>query len=508
MPTANYHPNTTVPTDYSGAYASAFPEIWLNDFEKKGELSNAFAADIGSPKSSSIIWKRMQGESEQGLTMHFRTVGELRSLPRTGTDKLKGYETKMQTDGHSLTVDQIRFGTAIDTRSQAFLGILGSNLPSVSKSLLSEQWNWFNMEAIMLKAITDIDSGSNVIYPSGASSLATLRSAHTLDMDLVRNAKSRLLWQNAMPTKVTRGMGGGSVAGFHFKMPTFATFDLKADSDYQSALENAFTRGVDNPIFSGDIVPVDGCLLQDINVFEHSGVGPIGSPWQRVARLGAAIDLDSEVPTYITGGGSDNTAGGTSSGDYFAFFSNAAFKFHASDTISADTSTDRYCAIINPPDATTDPGKIMFVNYRVNSSHALTIRYVLSDQTSGTEATTVGQVKWNGGGSSTNPFYGKTTKSVESGALIVETNEYGVPFGYVVGFGAGAIYIGHGRPPLSRASLVDDYENEFGYAVQGFWGICAAQDRIGRRNGLIICPVAMDYSAFGYPNDITTANMA
>jgi hypothetical protein len=145
---------------------------------------------------------------------------------------------------------------------------------------------------------------------------------------------------------------------------------LEFDPNFLQALREAGNRGRVNSIFTGGYTNVRGHVIKEYEAIEHDGYGAIGSPLNPMARLGTArTSIAVGAADYIVGGGSDYDANNILVKP-MKHFPEYAYPFLAGDTFTIAGNAS-YVAIINPPNAATDPNKYGFYKIGVGQPVAL-----------------------------------------------------------------------------------------------------------------------------------------
>lgn len=472
--------------------ADAAPEIWRRKFEAASAVKDFFGPLEGAEGSGKPIIRKDDFSKGQGEKVHIRNYSALRGLGVLGDRLLRGSEEKVKTGGWSFLVDMVRHGTAITKRVGAKLGI-GSEMDTIARNVLAEWWGWRKQSDAMMSLIHQ-SNARNFLYGNSRANREALKSDDVLSTSDIVNAAQLIKDVGGAPCYVTNDPKTNSeVWGYLTVFPSAAGTSLRNSSTYLQAAREAGIRGPQNPLYTGKYVPWDGNVLYDVNFFDHDADGPIGSPLTPRMLLGKAIAGDETNPAYITGGGSNNTAG-TGTQPYSCFFSNYAWEFNTDSTgkLAADT-TDRYCLIINRTGA--NAGKVGFYNFQTNNGTKLTILKGLASAASGIWYTKVGNVTWD-----TGAFEGMCSNVHPSGSLVIETNSYGVPFCRIPVLGADSLARGYGNPAMSREEEKEDYGMQVGYAVQGVYGQAPCQRRDGVFPNFAILECALALQGIDLPN--------
>jgi hypothetical protein len=230
---------------------------------------------------------------------------------------------------------------------------------------------------------------------------------------------------------------------------------------------------VQNQIFRGDFVDWNGHGIYRWYIRDHDAFGPVGSVILPRAFLGTAIPADNTAYP-ITGGGSALGAAALPAPNYFEAFSNAPWTFTNGVAIAADVTTVRYVLIQNLTGA--NAGKFGFYSYQVNTGLVLTMVSRLRAAAAGAAVTTLGNVTWN-----VAPWLvAFLTDSHPIGSLIIETNSFGVPFGYSFMLGEMAGICGYGslKGRSAKGARTEEHRNhgmDHGIGIEACFGSAPVQ---------------------------------
>jgi hypothetical protein len=200
---------------------------------------------------------------------------------------------------------------------------------------------------------------------------------------------------------IGRDPAGKAVRGYAVVSCTDALTSLELDDDFKAAIRATNYMPNTKYIFSGGYTPVRGHIIKEYEAFEHDGYGAIGSPMNPMGRLATAITggINVGAANYITLGGSDYDANNilVKPAKYFPEY---AYPVQAGVTLTP-ANQDFYVAIINPPNATTDPNK--YGLYRIgndqlvplvaNDGVKLAIEAALTSTSTAATVSTSGAVK-------------------------------------------------------------------------------------------------------------------
>jgi hypothetical protein len=345
----------------------------------------------------------------------------------------------------------------------------------------------------MLMELRRRATARNILRPNNKASLSALRTADVFSTATVLHGVNTLTSLGGKPVRIGKSSAGAPIRQFVFLGVNHALESFRNSSSYLEAAYNADVRGAMNSLFTGDILPWNGNLIYNWDVEDPEDLAPAGCPLLPRAFLGTAITAGTTA-VDITGGGNATNAADTEV-QFFGYFNNAAYNGCEGSKIAADTSTERYVAILNLSGA--DAGKVMFASYKVNNGNKLTMFKRLGGTAAGDAVTTLGQITWGTG------TYGGVTlaTAAAAGSLVVEVNEYGVPFGYMLGLGEMAGVMGHGS--IDGASAIakrteehTNHDMDHAIGLETVFGSRAFQRIDGQPGGFALIECALPLRGF------------
>lgn len=489
------------------------PQLW-----KKGadvaEQDEDFFQEFEGKGAMSPIRVETDFSKDAGQVINFRNMAGLYG-PGVRGDTLIGDNVETWKVGdYSLAVDYIRHATRRNLRTEDQTGL---------KSELAEFVNVQLGKWLGRKKTTDmtmmlrhrLHPSSLVIADVSAqskNSVEDLRSADVITMNGVIRWGQQLKTMGGLPAMIGRTVDKNPILAYTVVSTGEALVSVKTADDYKQAQREAGIRGDDNVLFRGAYSRIDGHALREWNPLDHDGLGPVGSAMNPKAYLGIAI-ADGTAAVDITGGGDPTSAVATYPGgakpQFFERFSNFAYQFGDSSINSGSlaplTAADwggsltgtRYCLIYNLTASALggDAGKMGFYSFTTNDGNKLTMTGRLASASSGIANTTIGNVTWGSG-----PWVAsKLTTAHPSGAVIIETNSYGVPFGYSFVLGAQAALRGYGRFRNERTEQT--YEGGFvkDVFITSVFGQTPKIRTDGRSNNVLRVLHAIQYAGLNIP---------
>lgn len=434
-----------------GAEVSEQEEDFFQEFEGKGAMSP--------------IRVETDFNKDAGQTIIFRTRAGLYADGVRGDTLIGDNVEEWRVGDYSLTVDYLRHATRRNLRTEDQTGLRDEIAEGINEDL----GKWLGRKktkdlSMMLRhrlhptslVIADVSSGPK-------ASVEDLRSADVITMNGIIGWGQQLKTMGGKPAMIGKTVDKNPIMAYTLVSPGEALVSLKTADDWKQAQREAGVRGDDNVIFRGAWNRIDGHAIREWNPPDHDGRGAIGSACNPKAILGVTI-ADGTGAVDITGGG-DATSAAVISAKYFEHFSNYAYQFGDSSITTGSlaplTAADwggsltgtRYALIYNV--SGSDAGKMGFYSFTTNDGNKLTMTGRLASAASGIANTTIGNVTWG-----TAPWVAsKLTTAHPAGSIVIETNSYGVPFGYSFVFGAQAALRGYGRFRADRTE--QRYEGGF-----------------------------------------------
>lgn len=481
------------------------PRVWNTTVMQTAESEDIYTAMQGKPGSGKAFIEDRSLTAKAGAEVIMSVIAPLNGPGLRGNAYRPGNEEKRKANTFSCKIDYIWNGVATDKQAKNNL-IIFSDFDRQTQADLGGWLGRFKMNDMKMKLILTANptrnsaaSQRNIFRPSNKGSREALRSGDTVSVDAIVVASELAKTNGAKAASTVQAGPGNQLKKFICQTTSAAMTSVKRDSRYRNAIEQAGNKdNTGNPSFSGKFVNVDGNAIFEHEIVDQDGWGPIGSPQTPKASLGTAIVAGTSA-LVITGGGNAAGAAISPAPLYFGWFSDYAYLFNSFDaSVATDSSTTRYALIYNWTGA--DAGKFMFVSWNANNGNQLTVVARLSAGSTGTQATTVGNVTW---GSSTWTDASGTTLLCETaaeGSTIVETNSYGVPIGFSFIFGEAAAIRCWGRDDMNRVTENRNYGFAMGIGVECEYGQTAALRTDGIAPNYILIEHAQSYAGVPLPN--------
>lgn len=488
------------PNDGSSLSAMSDPRfLWSKAISiYEGEEDPFMAMEGGG---DAIIETKTETSADAGTTIRFQVTSEFGDEGKQGDETFEDqddYEEMLLGD-FELTVDWLRHGTRWKKRGMEIMGIGGELKRHIPKLL--GRWLGKAKSHSMQMTMLHKTNSANHFYTTGSQDSLTLGDCLTYDEIVKGGAILKPL--GGTPARIGRDSSGNPIWGATILATDNATYGLKLDPVYRLNLQNGFTRGGDNYLFSGGVANVDGHLIKEYVPKRGDIEGAVGSPLNPQALLGVAIAGGTSA-VDIKGGGNSTSAAKTKK-KYFKYFPKFAYSWRAAqgsrtaDTLSTtsevcwdltalgeDGATQNvfYVRITNPPNAATDPGKWCIYECSANDGNKLTTTARLGASDSGVRYQTVGAVTWDAN---------KHTVTHAEGALVTLCNASGVPLGATLVLYRQAAYRGYGSV---RNNRVED-SKEGGFIqeryIESVFGQCLREDRVGNKPGIAVIKHAIHY---------------
>ena len=395
-------------------------------------------------------------------------------------------------NSNELAADYLRNATSCTWRTDEYMGMQGELVDGQAEEL----GKWMGREKSARAGMTFVLKGGaeNLLLAGGKTTESLLVTADGLSYDDIMFMGQALKPLGGRPAEVAT-VRGSPVLKYVLVGTTPGLFSLKSDSDYKQIVREAGPREKydENPLFEGGYMDLDGHRIVERNPIDPDGYAWSGSEFNAKAFLGEAITAGTAA-FAIKGGGSAAAAAITNI-DYFRFFPNFAFEFMPLD-VYVPGATEQYLLIVNPRNATTDPGKIGMYAYTTgNTGNTITITKRLAAVQNGPVAMrTVGSVTWE-----TGVWAGLHTESHPVGATIVLCNAKGVPIGDSVMLGAMAMLRGYGKYRNKRTQWLVDGDFETRKYITTVFGQQLRKNVNGRYPGYVRLRHAIRYPELGLP---------
>jgi N4-gp56 family major capsid protein len=269
------------------AVSGLTPQQWDSDFFTDYVRASRFKRYMGTDEMSMIQLKDDLSK-KKGDSVTFALVNELVGNGVTGNSTLKGNEERLNSRSHRVTVDVLRHAVAVDDWDEQKSVI---DLRDAAKSQL-RQWAQKKLRDGILSAFGQIDGvaftsstvaqrntwaannsdrilfGDNTGNYSATFATGTfaVSTAETLTPNILSLMKR--MAQTASPKIKPISVKDMDQEWYVAFVGPYAWRDLTEDNPTTNVLtlanRDARTRGVDNPLFTGDSLVWDGIIIREI----------------------------------------------------------------------------------------------------------------------------------------------------------------------------------------------------------------------------------------------------
>ncbi len=483
-------------------------EAWSNLLEVIKGNSNVLSVLVGPPGSKKPLTTRDELSAGRRDRVNMNVAASLGMHPRMGSEQLVGYNETPQHGNWTIRVDQKRIavGWSEFVRSMANTG---KSFKETYAELLGERFGQIEQEDALMRFRKDATAGIT-LYPGGATSVATLRAAHTLDVDTIKRGSAKLSTLGCTPAMIGKTrVTNRPINKFVFFGADGAVRGIKDEIGYNANVVATLSAdGVDSPLLDGDFIPIDGQMIMPWYVVDHDNPGPIGSSILPKALLGDASPTHGADPAGTIAAGTttfDVYGGGVTQADLgdqsdlykpFVFFDGYPFKHFQEESIGADSAI--YGFVVYDP----DDGKWCYYDYTGsdNNGKSIAVRRRLGSTTSGVRYTTI---KADGlGGSGATIWTYDTAYNKEDfgpGCLIIPVNNYLVPLGDVFGWGADAGGYAYGEFKNQRIIDGGDFGDRTAFGIKSIYGCGVRLDTRNKPRGFVRIRCAVQHEGVNLP---------
>ena len=470
-------------------------------------------ADFWAPMeggSNAVIETVTDTSKGRGQKITFTNMAGLYNEPKLGDelfDDGSSFE-EINLNHYDLSVDYLRHGVRYTERLEEVMGMRGEIVAGVPREL--GKWLGRQKSEKMFMAFLHQSSLNNRIYADNKASVAALTSSDTIKWEDFVSARTQLERLNGAPAKVGTDRNGNAINRYIAVATTDALFGFEVN-DLKTLLGsgNTDTQGASNLLWSGGFHDIRGTMIKKYNPIDHDGVGAIGSPLNPKAILGCSTSngfVSATTQTAEGGGGATAVATLTIYGGgvysvpsanklFFKYFPGHEFKFLYGETLGLAASLYAnevfYVAVVNPPNAPRDPGKVGFYQCAASQNGQTLTKTV---ETFTDADVTIGGA-WPGC-----PAWDddKHTNNHDPGAGIYLCNAAGVYIGHTLFLGKMAARRGYGK---HRNTRTDD-QHEGGFVKDIFittvFGQSVCKDAAGRIPGYLVLTHAVEYAGVPY----------
>lgn len=284
------------------------PELWDEKFFEEYIRESRFLPYKGTSEND-IIQLKDNLTAKKGDRVNFALVNKLTGEGRTGNQTLEGYEEELDSRSFELTVDPLRHAVVVSEWDEQKSAIA---LRDAGKTML-KLWFMEKERDHIIRAFGSIngvaygsaseankdawlvDNADRVLFGSAVGNNSSNdHSASLLNVDTTNDrataAGLRLLKRRARAASpIIRPIRiEGDQEWYVVFFGPKGWRDISADTTIAQVNRDARTRGLDNPIFTGDSLVYDGMILREVpEIATLSGVGNSGADVEPVYLTGA-----------------------------------------------------------------------------------------------------------------------------------------------------------------------------------------------------------------------------
>jgi hypothetical protein len=446
-----------------GEYFDTVVEHWRSQTDFLAQLQ-------GGPGSGKPFVLKQELGKFAGDTINISVMDDLGQSGRRGDDRAVNYEETPAENSFAVKVDVLRVVLGYNQLSKWAAANKVSTIAAYPM-LTGKRVGQIEQEDMIWK-LRQRSNSQNTIRPGGKASLDTLRYSDTLDTNTFNIGYNVLTSNGADPASIGKMKGGMDLNKYICMGPNFGFQGIWQDPTFTNALQRCYLDGPMNPFWTNDLPDYNGCVLQRVNVINHSNPGQIGSAMIPEALLGDTVAGGTIAsPIVIYGGGRTQSSLGDAKVLYKPFegFYGNEKLFGKAITSGADAGT-YYALIIDPADQKWTMFSYVGTDVGSNGNN-ITVTSRLHSSTTGTGVSTLGNVTYDVAVNKTGTF--------PSGSRIVQCNAYGVPVCdfYLYGTDAGAK--AYGAWKNKQIDNEDDYKALQGIGTSSIYGCEMKIDTLG-----------------------------
>lgn len=487
-------------------------QLWKQGADMFERTADVFNDLEGGPEA--FVQIETDTAAGNGQTIHFRVKSGFYGPGRMGSQLYTdpSHFEELQMSSNVLTVGLMRNAYSSFFMLEQDLGMVG-DLENGTNEMLGE---WMGREKTAQMGLSSLHQCdiTNHIVANGRGNINSLQASDGLSPDDVVTCEAMLSSMGGRPADFAIDGQGNRIRKFMFLTTQIGTQSLQTDPDYKARLlAAAAAQGAKSPLFTGDLMPIQGGMIKKWDIVDHDGVGPVGSFLTPKAYLGQAV-VDG-TSADLTGTGNGITGGGDSVSAlktqylFFRDFPLYGITFCNGETVSGTASTQMiaensnkfYVVVVNPANAagddpnTSQPVANKWCIYRVsaNNGNKLTVDQRLAPAaTAGTgiAAGTVGGVTWDDS---------KNTTVHPEGALVYLATSSGHP--WVKTLVMGKTYARRGYGAFRNKRMHQQQEggavNEF--YIASIFGQKPRANRRGKFPGLLVLHHTGKYAGWNHP---------
>lgn len=275
----------TNPSNVDTAIQELWAKLILRDFKRTG----FWAPFIGGEGSGKPIIQRSELLAGGADTIHIQVTNPLSGAGVEGdVAVLEGNEENLATSEIRLTTTLYRHAVKNNRRAAKKSSV---DLFEETRLRLAE-WGADKLDSVRFTGIYNTSNTwvtpdtvytPNTMYASATAGDNNIVAANKWTVALARKVKYKLLSQKAKPFKVN-GLPWWAVL-----ISPEQEYDLKQDTQYDNYAVQAQNRGMDNPIFTGALMAVDGLVF-----YPHFSVPTLTNANATPTRIARSLAFGAE----------------------------------------------------------------------------------------------------------------------------------------------------------------------------------------------------------------------
>lgn len=237
-------------------------KLWEEQLFRDAVKQSYFSRFMGS-NADSVMQVKTDLERSRGDRVRFSLVNRLSGAGVGEGQTLEGNEESLNSSTWDLTLTQRRHAVRDDgamSRQRAVFSI------SEESRFALRNWQTEKIDEYSFTALED--SPTKIFYGGSATSTATLTASDKITPALISKLKAWAVTGGARSQTPLRPVMVDGKRHYILLVHPDVGYDLKQDSDWQTAQQNGNVRGMNNPIFSGALGVWDNVI-----VHEHENVG-------------------------------------------------------------------------------------------------------------------------------------------------------------------------------------------------------------------------------------------
>lgn len=236
-------------------------KLWEEKLFRDSVKQSYFSRFMGSGPDA-VMQVKTDLEKERGDRIRFTLRNRLSGGGVTEGQTLEGNEESLASSTWDLTLTQLRHAVRDDGAMSRQRGVF-----SISEESVSALKDW-QTEKIDELAFTAVETSPTKIFYGDGTSTATITASGKITPALISKLKAwAVTGGNRSQTPLRPVMVDGKRHYILLIHPDVG-YDLKQDTTWNNAQQNANVRGMNNPIFSGALGVWDNVI-----VHEHENVG-------------------------------------------------------------------------------------------------------------------------------------------------------------------------------------------------------------------------------------------